>query len=362
MGLSFNMSVQAAIQIEGPKKARLIYDRPRPKVRDGCILVKTVAVALNPTDWKHIDYIPTKGAGSGIDYAGTVEEVGPGVRKSFKKGDRVFGCSHGGNTTHPEDGAFAEYIVAVGDVQFHMPPQMTFEEASVMGAGLLTVAQGLYQSLELPLPSAPATDGPYILIYGGSTASGTMAIQFAKLSGWKVVSTASPSNFSLVRFLGADAVFDYKDVNCAQKIREFTKNELKYAFDCITEGPSLEICADALSTSPGCEFSGLLNYKKFPRDDVKSRSTLAYTALGEEFQQGPDGPIIPAKPEDFEYAANFANIAEKLVAEGKVKPHPRTLKPGGLGGIINGMNLLRQGKVSGEKLVYRIAETPPARA
>jgi len=47
-------STQKAIVIQAPGKAELVSDRPIPKLRDDYILVKTVAVALNPTDWKHI--------------------------------------------------------------------------------------------------------------------------------------------------------------------------------------------------------------------------------------------------------------------------------------------------------------------
>lgn len=58
---------------------------------------------------------------------------------------------------------------------------MAFEEAATLGVGILSVGQSLYQSLQLPLPSAPAKKEFPVLIYGGSTATGTLAIQFAKL-------------------------------------------------------------------------------------------------------------------------------------------------------------------------------------
>lgn len=65
------MSTQKAIVSFGNRDARLVTDRPIPKLRDEYILVKTVAVVLNPTDWKHIDFLATEGALIGCDYSGT---------------------------------------------------------------------------------------------------------------------------------------------------------------------------------------------------------------------------------------------------------------------------------------------------
>lgn len=47
---------------------------------------------------------------------GVIEEIGPKVRKDWKKGDRIASFVHGGNRTEPEDGCFAEYCVAKGDI------------------------------------------------------------------------------------------------------------------------------------------------------------------------------------------------------------------------------------------------------
>ena len=78
-------------------------------------------------------------------------------------------------------GAFAEYAIAKGNVQLKIPDSLSFEEAATLSVGIMTVGQGLYQSLGLPLPTQPAKEAFPILIYGGSTATGTLAIQFAKL-------------------------------------------------------------------------------------------------------------------------------------------------------------------------------------
>lgn len=176
------LSTQKAIVIQGPKDAKLVTDRPIPQLRPGYILVKTHSVALNPTDWKHIDNLASAGAVVGCDYSGTVEAIAStGVTKSFQVGDRVCGFVHGGDAMQRENGAFAEYIVAKADIQIRIPDGVSFEEAATLGVGVTTVGQGLYQSLKLPLPRQPARETMPLLIYGGSTATGTLAIQFAKL-------------------------------------------------------------------------------------------------------------------------------------------------------------------------------------
>lgn len=348
------MSTQKAVIVVEPKKDGLVTDRAIPTLRDDYILIKNVSVGLNPTDWKHVAFLAPPGVLVGCDYAGVVEAVGKDVKKPFKKGDRVCGFVHGGNAVQPEDGAFAEYIVAKGDLQMKIPDNLSFQEAATLGVGTVTVGQGLYQSLKLALPTEPIKDNTPILIYGGSTATGTLAIQFAKLSGYKVLTTCSPHNFDLVTSLGADAVFDYKDPESAAEIRKATDNSLKLVFDCIALESSAKFCEAAISTEGG-EYSSLLNVK-VDRENVNSRFTLGYTAVGEAFKFG-DIPF-PAKPEDKAYAEKFISIAESLLAQGKVKVHRPKVGKDGLKGVLEGLQLLKEDKVSGEKLVYNVSETP----
>lgn len=348
------MSTQKAVIVVEPKKDGLVTDRAIPTLRDDYILVKNVSVGLNPTDWKHVAYLAPPGVLIGCDYAGVVEAVGKDVKKPFKKGDRVCGFVHGGNAVQPEDGAFAEYIVAKGDLQTKIPDNLSFQEAATLGVGIVTVGQALYQSLKLALPSEPIKDSTPILIYGGSTATGTLAIQFAKLSGYKVLTTCSPHNFDLVTSLGADAVFDYRDPQSAAEIRKLTDNNLKLVFDCISLEASAKYCEAAISTEGG-EYSALLNVK-VERENVNSRFTLGYTAVGEAFKFG-DIPF-PAKPEDKAHAEKFVAIAESLLAQGKVKVHRPRVGKDGLKGVLEGLQLLKEDKVSGEKLVYNVSETP----
>jgi NADPH:quinone reductase-like Zn-dependent oxidoreductase len=87
------------IRIVGSEKAAIVDLPDRPELpADDYILVRTTAVALNPTDNKHIHWAEKVGCINtlvGCDYAGIVEEVGPGVTKQFKKGDRICGPVNG---------------------------------------------------------------------------------------------------------------------------------------------------------------------------------------------------------------------------------------------------------------------------
>lgn len=80
-----------------------------------------------------------------------------------------------------EDGAFAEYALIKDGHFARIPDGLTFDVTASLGVGITTVGQALYMIMKLPLPTEPAKTPFPILIYGGSTATGTLAIQFAKL-------------------------------------------------------------------------------------------------------------------------------------------------------------------------------------
>jgi NADPH:quinone reductase-like Zn-dependent oxidoreductase len=92
------MSTQRAVVHASKDISKLETNVPLPKLQgDDWILVKTKAVALNPTDWKSISNNPSPGAIAGCDYAGVIEEVGKGVT-GLNVGDRVAGFVRGGRT------------------------------------------------------------------------------------------------------------------------------------------------------------------------------------------------------------------------------------------------------------------------
>ncbi|RAL02056.1 zinc-binding alcohol dehydrogenase family protein [Aspergillus ibericus CBS 121593] len=341
-----------AVAVTAPATISVVSDRPMPILRDDCILVKTVSVGLNPTDWKAVlRSQPTVTVG--CDYSGIVEAIGPGVKKAFRVGDRICGTIHGSNPTHPEDGAFTEYALALGDLQIAIPERLSFQEAATLGVGLSTIGQSLYQSLQLAPIDHPLTQPEPILIYGGSSATGTIAIQFAKLSGYEVITTCSPDHEELVKSRGADRVFDYKEPGAAEKIREYTENRLMLVMDTISTEETAAFCGRAMSTQGG-DYTAILDVK-VPREDVRSRWTLAYTCAGKAFTYR--DTTIPAISEDRAFAEEWMEKAAKVVADGRVVPHPVRQGLNGLHGVIEGLHAMREGKVRGCKLIYNVDET-----
>jgi NADPH:quinone reductase-like Zn-dependent oxidoreductase len=224
--------------------------------------------------------------------------------------------------------------------------------------------QGLYQALKLPLPGSSAatsagSEPREILIYGGSTATGLLGIQFAKLSGYRVATTASPSNFDYLKSLGADGVFDYRSPTVVDDIRAWSKDPdaLTLAWDCIGTADSARISVSALSKTREGHYRALLVVPDAvvaqANPKVDNGVTLAYTALGEAFDMW---RVFPAVPEDLEFAKAFWELARELLASGKVKPARADVNRGGKGfeGILVGLKELKEGKVSGTKLVYTL--------
>lgn len=138
-----------------------------------------------------------------------------------------------------------------------------------------------------------------------------------------------------------------------KQIRTSTKDKLTTIFDTVSLPSTAAICAEAMGSSGGL-YCNLLG-EDCPREDVKSIFFLGYSQSGEEYIF--EGDTYPAQPEDFVFAKGFAEVAEKLWVEGKWRPHPQRVGGKGFKGAIEGMNEMKEGKVSGVKLIYRVDET-----
>ncbi|KAL5331444.1 hypothetical protein ACEPPN_000974 [Leptodophora sp. 'Broadleaf-Isolate-01'] len=332
-----------------------VEDISKPTISEKEILVKVHATALNPIDVKFIDFIAPSGSLLGCDFAGVVADVvaDSAASRVWKIGDRVAGFVQGG--VSQERGAFAEYVKAEEDLVWRIPTGVSDEAASTYGVPAVTAMQAL--NLHLNIPWAEEVDkegkvdtGSSIFIYAGSTAVGLFAIQIAKKAGCTVVATASPHSFDLVKSYGADHVFDYRSPTAAKDIKKAFPT-ISRALDCFSEGNSFKFCAEIIQGNGDKVITLLETKTKVP--GVKSQMIMSFQLLGLEFAWLPPiGPKYPVSPPERAALARFYRYLPSLAIE--LKPPPLTVLNGGFDDIIEGLDRLRGGKVSGSKLVVKL--------
>jgi len=333
-----------------------VQELPMLQIAADEILVQVAAVAQNPTDWKHVAFVESApGNPVGCDFAGHVVSTGSNVT-SLAVGDAVAGFVHG--AMYKDRGAFAQYLKTPAELAWKIPSgSVSLEEAATMGCGLWTAVQGLYHPTRLGLVEPPnkTPQNEWILVYGGSSSVGMFVIQLAHLSGYKVVTLASPKNHDLCKSFGADAVFDYKDPDVIAKIKDVTGNTIHNAFDTISTVESQTLSIQTFAPGPGklLTIQGPQQDAQKLREDVKVQQTLLYTVHGQAFQYG-SRAYYPASPEDRAHMANFLKKLPDLVSSGAIKPNPVKKWEGGLEAIVDGLQYMRDGKVSGEKIVYTL--------
>lgn len=205
----------------GPPDVLKCEEIAKPSPKPDEVLIKVAAASVNPIDWRLMKGEPRpirlvskllgmKGR-PGVDVAGVVEAVGPGVA-NFKQGDRVFGNCRG---------AFAEYVCTKESHITPIPENVTFEQAAAVNVAGLSALQGLRDKARLQR-------GETVLVNGAAGGVGTFAVQIAKTFGATVTGVCSTRNLELVKSIGADAVVDYTT-------EDFTKTGKRYdvIFDCV---------------------------------------------------------------------------------------------------------------------------------
>lgn len=373
----FKQATQKAVVQDAAGNPFVVDDAPLPALGPGDVLVKTIMVALNPFDYKMPAASPSKGTTMGNDFAGTIVRVYDDndelVERDFdlRVGDTVCGSVHGCNAADPTNGAFAEYVRAPADLLLRVPPSFKLQDAATLGCALATAVLALWESGGLRLPISPVSPAASItidsdsdsdsdlagsipmLVYGGSTASGTMALQLLRLSGANpLIATCSPRNFDLARDYGATSVYNYLDPDTPARIRAETGGDLEYALDAITDAGSVSCCEAALS-----RFGGRLVTLEHCPESMRSRRAvqhnfvIALEAYGKEFDLGIEGYQRPASSEKRMAAARWFRVFQRLLDEGKLRAHPVKVLEPGLGSISEGLKLLKSGSVSGHKLV-----------
>ncbi|MCJ1286794.1 hypothetical protein MMC26_006140 [Xylographa opegraphella] len=358
---------QTAITALGPGELAIQHDAPVAHLQSSMAMVRTAAVALNPVDAKMLDYSGTGGPIAGYDFAGTVVALGDDALASgrVRVGDRVAGMVHGLNKVQPDVGAFAQYVAATVDLLLRIPDHMSFEEAATLGMGVSTAVLALFVELQIPATleqlgaakgDSAAGDAAFVLVAGGSTATGTRAIQLLKLAGLRPIATCSPANFALVRRFGAEAVFDYDSPTVAADICAYTSNELAYALDCISLAETTALCYGALGRAGG-HYCALEPFRETVTRrralTVEPSWLLALTIFGRKVVM--DGEYgREAKPEHRRFGARAYEAVQALLDRGLIEAHPVKVMPGGWEGVIEGVDIIRRQANSGYKMVYRL--------
>ncbi|MEV4776845.1 NADP-dependent oxidoreductase [Microbacterium sp. LWH12-1.2] len=186
-------------------------DVPEPVVGEHDILVRVQAAGLNPLDEKirlgeFTAILPYRlPITLGHDVAGVVIRVGAAVRR-FTPGDEVYARPRDGRI-----GGFAERIAIHEDDAALKPASSTMDEAGSLPLVALTAWQALVELGDVHAEQK-------VLVHAGAGGVGSIAIQLAKHLGAYVATTASASNASFVRELGADRVIDYRNEDFEQAL------------------------------------------------------------------------------------------------------------------------------------------------
>ncbi|PYI01642.1 GroES-like protein [Aspergillus sclerotiicarbonarius CBS 121057] len=366
-----NSPNQAAWLVASRAHPLHVKSAPYTRPREGEIVIRNHAVAINPVDWM----LQTQGTRLmfrwlpypcilGTDVAGEVVEIGPGVTQ-YQVGDRVLGLASGKNEAinTPTQGGFQLYVVLATHVVSRLPASLSYEQAAVLPLGIATAACGLFEpnQLNLPYPSInPTPTGQTVLIWGGSTSVGSNAIQLATAAGYEVFTTASPHNFDYVMGLGAAKVFDYRSPTVVPDMIAACRG--KTLAGALAVGTNAADCCMAiLAQCTGNRFVSLASYP-VPSPPPKYLTTLRtmITFLGGSLSYWLKTRTSGVRY-DYIFATTlydngigkmiFADFLPRALAEGRYQVVPEPVVHGkGLESIQGAMDYQRQG-LSARKVV-----------
>jgi NADPH2:quinone reductase len=219
--LPAQMTVVAISRPGGPE-VLIPETRILPKPGPGEILVKVAAAGVNRPDvaQRSGSYPPPPGASDlpGLEIAGTVVALGDGVTK-HKLGDKVMSLVAGGG--------YAQYCIAQDAQAMTVPEGFSMLEAGATAETLMTVWHNVFERGGL-------VAGETLLIHGGSSGIGTMAIQLAKALGAKVIVTVgSQDKAEACLKLGADHAINYKTEDFVERVKEITKTGVELILDMV---------------------------------------------------------------------------------------------------------------------------------
>src|SRR3954465_15454971 len=208
--LPAQMTVVAISKPGGPE-VRRPEQRALPQPGPDEILVKVQAAGVNRPDVAQRSgaYPPPPGASvlPGLEIAGEVVAVGSNAKR-YNIGDKVMSLVAGGG--------YAQYCIAQDGQAMAVPPSLTMTEAGAIPETLMTVWHNVFERGALK-------QGETLLIHGGSSGIGTMAIQLAKAFGAKVIVTVGGQDKADACLkLGADRAINYKTEDFVAEVKTVT--------------------------------------------------------------------------------------------------------------------------------------------
>lgn len=201
----------------------------------------------------------------GTDGAGTVAAVGSRVRR-LRVGDQVYSYSF----TNPKGGFYAEYVAVAAEKVAPVPRGLDLQRAGAIPTTGLTALQGIDDALHVK-------KGEAVVIHAASGGVGTLAVQFAKLRGARVLATASGKDgVDLVRRLGADAAIDGRHEDITAAARRLAPGGID-AVLAFAGGDALERCLDAVRSGGRCAYPNGVEPepKKRPGIEITSFDAVA---------------------------------------------------------------------------------------
>jgi len=160
--------------------------------------------------------------------------VGSRVRR-FKPGDRVYAYAW----DNPKGSFYAEYGAVRAEAVAHIPKPLDLKHAGAIPVTGLTALQGIDDALHIK-------KGQSIVVHGASGGVGSLALQFAKLRGARVLATASGHDgLAFVRELGADMVADGRHGDIVAAVGSFAPDGVDAVLS-LAGGVALERCIEAV--------------------------------------------------------------------------------------------------------------------
>jgi len=338
-----------------PSKIRVeISDIAIPTPQANQVLIKVVVSGTNPKDWKVPIHQPAFGPhNTGDDIAGIVAAVGKGVTE-FKVGDRVAAF----HEMRTPGGSFAEYAVAWETTTFSLPENTSFEEAATIPLAAMTAVVGLHARLGLPSrwetrsAEREAVKKGGIVVYGAAGAVGAFAIKLLDRADLHPIIAVAGRGIPFVETIldktKGDVVVDYRkgDDAVVRGIADAVPKgqKLMYAFDTVSDHNSYANIFKVLD--PYGHITFVLPGKKYEGVPETVHDTI--TTVGS----------VHGYPDDlWDLGYAYFRLMSLGLKQGWFSGHPYEIIPGGLYGVQQGLENLRDGKNSASKYVYRIEET-----